>query len=194
MQKQYVCNATVNFSDHKFFVRAGDLCKHNEITNDFVIYRNGELMATLKTSVMALKAMMTPETKYFTLVEEQAAVAPPVASNVVVVNEPVVDPIIINEEVKGQVDADFPEDDEDASLDESSEEEEEPQLGGMEVLAEKGVTMTLVDLREEPAITLTAGAPNFTKDIVTKDPDKIKAIAAKQKPGRKPGVVKTVKR
>jgi hypothetical protein len=186
MQRQYVANATVNFSDHKFFVRPGDLCVHNEITNDFVVYRSGELMATVKTSVMALKAMMTPETKYFTLVE---TAAPEVAPTVIVVNEPDAPITIIN----GEPGDSFPEGEdggEDITLDEPSV-EEEPKLGGMEFAAEKGVTMTQVDLNEElPAVKLVAGTPNFTG--TTTETEVTTTTATETKPrlkaGRKPGV------
>lgn len=186
MQRQYVSNATVNFSDHKFFVRPGDLCVHNEVTNDFVVYRNGELMATVKTSVMALKAMMTPETKYFTLVE---TAAPKVEPTVVVINDPEPPTTIIN----GEIEDSFPESEdgeEDVTFDEPTV-KEEPKLGGMEFAAEKGVTMVKVDLNEElPAVKLVAGAPNFTEtmtetEVVTTTVTETKP---KLKPGRKPGV------
>ena len=188
MQRQYVSNATVNFSDHKFFVRPGDLCVHNEVTNDFVIYRSGELMATVKTSVMALKAMMTPETKYFTLVE--TALPEAAVSTVVVVNEPEAPVTVIN----GDPEDSFPETEdgeEDITFDEPTTEEAPVVVGGMEASAEKGVTMTLVDLGEElPEVKLVAGAPNFTE--TTKETEVVTTTVTETKPklkaGRKPGV------
>lgn len=166
MQKQYVANSTVNFSDFKFFVRPGDVCKHNENTNDFVIYRNGSLAATLKTSVMALKSMMTPETKYFSEIEDL------VASNVTVV-EPTVEEEkteIINPEV-----AESPVAEEGDIEDLADIELTEVEIGGLEGAAVKGVTVTEVELNEE-------------EPIVTKNPEKVQAVVEKQKnkPGRKP--------
>lgn len=127
MQRQYVAHATVNFSDFKFFVRPGDVCKHNEITNDFIIYRNGELVANLKVSTSALTKMMSPETKYFSLsdtsaVETQKPEAPKPEAEVEI---------------------------EEGSISDLADIEEEVEMGGMEAAAEKGVTITQVDLNEE---------------------------------------------
>lgn len=175
MHRQYVSNATVNFSDFKLFVRPGDICSHNEVTNDFVIYRNGELVATIKTSVMALKAMMTAETGYFTLVDSPVIPVIP-ETTVVVVDEEDAPPVVINE----------PEDDEVVIFgdDPGTEEEEDAtvtHVAGMENAAEAGTTITLVDLNEEKTPEQEV--------IITKDPEKIKAIAeaqAKVKPARRP--------
>jgi len=65
-QREYVANTSVNFSDFRFFVKPGDLCRHLEDTGDFIIFRNGALLAKLRISTMALRNMMTPETKFFT--------------------------------------------------------------------------------------------------------------------------------
>lgn len=187
MQRQYVANTTVCFSDYKFFVRSGDLCVHNEVTNDFVIYRNGELMATVKTSVMALKAMMTPETKYFTLVENAA---PETTPSVVVVNDPDVTTVTLN----GDPEDSFPEGEdgeEDITFDESPTEEEPAVVGGMEAMAEKGVTMTKVELGEElPVVKLVAGEPNFTETSSETEVTTTTTVETKPKlkAGRKPGV------
>lgn len=200
MQKQYVSNATVNFSDFKIFVRPGDICSHNEVTNDFVIYRNGELIATIKTSVMALKAMMTPETGYFSYVE------PSPSSPVVKAPEVIPTDVVVPGDNPNTPEV------EDATVHgvgvETRQYEAPPEgvvgVGGMEFVAEKGVTVTLVDLNEEkqpeaiippveavvpPVEAETAVIPPPEKEvIVAKNPDKIKAIAAKQS-GRKPKVV-----
>lgn len=191
MQKQYVSNATVNFSDFKFFVRAGDVCVHNEATNDFVIYRDGNLVATVKTSVMALKNMMTAETNYFSEIKEDTP-------NVVIV-EPTPDEdktVIINDLVtKGMEDlaagkvvsqedakvrlAKFEVIEDVEDFDEEPEEVVEPVV----VKEEKGVTVTQVDLNEETIVQTIPSdlAPPVKEVIVTKDPEKIKAIAEAQK-------------
>ena len=194
MQKQYVSNHTVNFSDFKFFVRPGDVCVHNEVTNDFVIYRNGDLVATLKTSVMALKSMMTPETSYFSEIKEEAT------PNVVVVeNVPDEDKtVIINDLVtKGMEDlaagnVTSQEDaklklakfsvDEEGTADDLTDDEEDTETPEV-VKEEKGVTVTQVDLNEEVIVQTIPSdlAPPVKEVIVTKDPEKIKAIAEAQK-------------
>ena len=164
MQRQYVSNATVNFSDFKFFVRPGDVCKHNETTNDFVIYRNGSLAATLKTSVMALKSMMTPETNYFSVIEESTA------SNVVVV-EPTVE-----EEKIEIINPDVPDSFEEGEIEDLADVElTEVEIGGLEGAAVKGVTIIEVELNEE-------------KPVEIKNPQKVQAVVEhqKNKPGRKP--------
>jgi hypothetical protein len=196
MQKQYVSNHTVNFSDFKFFVRPGDVCVHNEATNDFVIYRNGDLVATLKTSVMALKSMMTPETNYFSEIKEDAV------PNVVVVDDaPGDDKItLINElaskglddleagNVTSQEDAKlklskFSVEEEGTDEDLADDEEGTETTGVAVATEEKGVTVTQVDLNEEAIVQTIPSdlAPPVKEVIVTKDPDKIKAIAEAQK-------------
>ena len=98
-QRQYVANTSVNFSDFRFFVKPGDLCRHHEDTGDFIVFRNGELLAKLKISLMALRSMMTPETQFFTEIKATSHTSSPLPSpSVVVIEEPEEEIITINEE------------------------------------------------------------------------------------------------
>lgn len=97
-QRQYVANTSVNFSDFRFFVKPGDLCKHHEDTGDFIVFRHGELLAKLKISSMALKSMMTPETQFFT--EIKTPVPSPLSTpSISVIEEPEEEIIVINDKL-----------------------------------------------------------------------------------------------
>ena len=136
MQKrQYVANTSVNFSDFRFFVKPGDLCKHHEDTGDFIIFRNGTLLAKLKISIMALKSMMTSETQFFTEIKT----IPVSASHQVL--EPSItiieeaeeeETIVINENVPEDMDLDAA-----IELEETASEESETSSEGITVAHRK---------------------------------------------------------
>ena len=99
-QKQYVANTSVNFSDFRFFVKPGDICRHHEDTGDFIIFRNGALMAKLRISVMALRSMMTIETQFFTEIKSVSLTPGPVPNvSVTIVEESEPEEIIIINDV-----------------------------------------------------------------------------------------------
>ena len=103
-QRQYVANTSVNFSDFRFFVKPGDLCRHHEDTGDFIIFRNGALLAKLKISIMALKSMMTPETQFFSEIKSTpVTLSPePIPPTITIIEEPDEEILILNDGVPAE--------------------------------------------------------------------------------------------
>lgn len=74
-QKQLVAKMSIHFTDFGFFTRLGDICKFDTNTGSLVVYRNGDLLATLKTSNQAVNSML--ENKWFEEIKAEEPVAPP---------------------------------------------------------------------------------------------------------------------
>lgn len=125
-QRQYVANTSVNFSDFRFFVKPGDLCRHHENTGDFIIFRNGALLAKLNISIMALKSMMTPETQFFSEIKPiPVSSMDSTPSSVVVIEEPDEEIVVLNDTPSAPSDAIDGEEQED-ELEDGEEEEDSP--------------------------------------------------------------------
>jgi hypothetical protein len=59
VQKTYVALTPVNFADHDFFVRVGDILVHDISNNNrLTVYRNGEIVKTLSQTALCIAAMV----------------------------------------------------------------------------------------------------------------------------------------
>jgi hypothetical protein len=59
VQKSYVVKRPVNFADFNFFVKVGDILKHDtQNHNSLTVYRGGAIVKTLSQTVLGIKAML----------------------------------------------------------------------------------------------------------------------------------------
>jgi hypothetical protein len=59
VQKSYVVKRPVNFADFNFFVKVGDILKHDtQNNNSLTVYRGGAIVKTLSQTVLGIKAML----------------------------------------------------------------------------------------------------------------------------------------
>ena len=73
MKKSYVAKTTINFVEHGFFVRSGDILIHDVANqNQMTIYRGGQIVKVIKQTSLGVLAML--KNRY---IEETSTQTPP---------------------------------------------------------------------------------------------------------------------
>ncbi len=58
MQKSYVAKSPINFVQFSFRVNAGDILVHDTVNQKLTVYRNGQIVKTLKQSSLGMSALL----------------------------------------------------------------------------------------------------------------------------------------
>jgi hypothetical protein len=58
MQKSYVAKSPINFVQFSFRVNAGDILVHDTVNQKLTVYRNGQIVKTLKQSSLGMSALI----------------------------------------------------------------------------------------------------------------------------------------
>ncbi|GEM_PF-4889179 len=58
MQKSYVAKSPINFVQFNFRVNAGDILVHDTTNQRLTVYRNGEIVKTMKQSSLGMSALL----------------------------------------------------------------------------------------------------------------------------------------
>jgi hypothetical protein len=58
MQKSYVAKSPINFVQFSFRVNAGDILVHDTVNQKLTVYRNGQIVKTLKQSSLGMSAFV----------------------------------------------------------------------------------------------------------------------------------------
>src|SRR5208282_4780901 len=58
MMKSYVAKSPINFVQFSFRVNAGDILVHDTVNQKLTVYRNGQIVKTLKQSSLGMSALL----------------------------------------------------------------------------------------------------------------------------------------
>src|SRR5208337_2331628 len=58
MMKSYVAKSPINFVQFSFRVNAGDILVHDTVNQKLTVYRNGEIVKTMKQSSLGMAALL----------------------------------------------------------------------------------------------------------------------------------------
>ena len=81
MQRSYLVKSSVNFADHGFFVKVGDILVHDPANNNkLTVYRNGAIVKDVQQTTLGLAAFVKNEVIVEVVPAAQTPTAAPKAS------------------------------------------------------------------------------------------------------------------